>query len=194
MVSWLTLLYVLRSPHKMFFNILGNCYKMFLHFMSGLQCRNGLIADIVVCSSMSQLSHCLHCCMCFNVAMVSLLTLLYVLQCRNGLIADIVVCASMSPWSHGWHYKLKKLYIGPIKCFYILWNCYKMCSRVHSSVHTNNNHPHKMVFTFYWIQWFTPAFTPIKCFYILGNCYPMCPMVHSHVHPIKCFYILWKWF
>jgi len=143
MVSWLTLLYVLRSPHKMFFNILGNCYKMFLHFMSGLQCRNGLIADIVVCSSMSQLSHCLHCCMCFNVAMVSLLTLLYVLQCRNGLIADIVVCASMSPWSHGWHYKLKKLYIGPIKCFYILWNCYKMCSRVHSSVHTNNNHPIK---------------------------------------------------
>ena len=56
MVSLLTLLYVLRSFHKMFFNILGNCYKMcpikcFLHFMLGLHCRHGLMADIVVCSA-----------------------------------------------------------------------------------------------------------------------------------------------
>ena len=56
MVSLLTLLYVLRSFHKMFFNILGNCYKM-----CPIKCF------YILCSVS-------------NVVMVSWLTLLYVLR------------------------------------------------------------------------------------------------------------------
>ena len=67
MVSWLTLLYVLRSFHKMFFNILGNCYKM-----CPIKCF------YILCSVS-------------NVAMVSSwLTLLYVLRSPHKMFFNIL--------------------------------------------------------------------------------------------------------
>ena len=66
MVSLLTLLYVLRSFHKMFFNILGNCYKM-----CPIKCF------YILCSVS-------------NVAMVSWLTLLYVLRSPHKMFFNIL--------------------------------------------------------------------------------------------------------
>ena len=57
----------------------------------------------------------------------------------------VLVPTTKQPFSLSCH----PIFVFPIKCFYILGNCWKM---VHSSVH------------------------PIKCFYILGNCYKMCPI------------------
>jgi len=95
--------------------------------MFGLQCRNGLIADIVVCASMSQLSNCRHCCMCSMVH-----SSVHTKNHPHKMFFNIL----------GNGYNMGEMVhssVHPIKCFYILGNCdnicYKIGYRVHSSVH-----------------------------------------------------------
>ena len=83
-------------PIKCFY-ILGNCWKMVHSSVHPIKC----FYILGNCYKMCPIKCFYILCSVSNVAMVSLLTLLYVLQCRHGIMADIVVCASMSPWSHG---------------------------------------------------------------------------------------------
>ena len=74
MVSWLTLF----------------LWKWFLHFMLGLQCRHGLIADIVVCSAFTHKMFLHFRELLQNVLHKMFLHFMLGLQCRNGLIADYI--------------------------------------------------------------------------------------------------------